>query len=416
MGNTTVKSRSEIRDVVAQGIQDTKIIDVHTHLFPPSFGELCLYGIDELLTYHYLISEAFLWLDIPYESFWKMSKREQADLIWETLFLQNSPVSEAAQGILTILDELNVPVSKNLDDVRRAFDQRDVDEYISRVMHVSNVEEIVMTNDPFDPAERQYWEKGEMGDDRFRSALRLDPLVNDWDHTVALVREMGYEVDERVDRRTVKSLQQFLKDWIEKIHPLYVALSLPHTFTFPERGSSTRILEECLIPICEQYELPMALMVGTKRQVNPDLKLAGDMAGRADMAALENLCRQYPHQKFLVTMLSRENQYELITLSRKFRNLMIFGCWWFLNTPYLVEEITRMRFQLLGNRFIPQHSDCRVFEQLIYKWKHTKHILENLLMEHYEQLLKKGWPVEVSDIRNDIEKLLRGNVLHFINS
>ena len=29
-------------------------IDVHTHILPPTHGALMLYGIDELLTYHYL--------------------------------------------------------------------------------------------------------------------------------------------------------------------------------------------------------------------------------------------------------------------------------------------------------------------------------------------------------------------------
>ena len=33
-----------------------EVIDLHTHLFPPSHGDLMLY-IDELLTYHYLVSE-----------------------------------------------------------------------------------------------------------------------------------------------------------------------------------------------------------------------------------------------------------------------------------------------------------------------------------------------------------------------
>jgi hypothetical protein len=30
-----------------------QVIDVHTHLFPPSHGDLMLWGIDALLTYHY---------------------------------------------------------------------------------------------------------------------------------------------------------------------------------------------------------------------------------------------------------------------------------------------------------------------------------------------------------------------------
>jgi hypothetical protein len=36
-----------------------EVIDLHTHLFPPSHGPLMLWGIDELLTYHYLVAEFF---------------------------------------------------------------------------------------------------------------------------------------------------------------------------------------------------------------------------------------------------------------------------------------------------------------------------------------------------------------------
>ena len=82
--------------------------------------------------------------------------------------------------------------------------------------------------------------------------------------------------------------------------------------------------------------------------------------------------RSNPEIRFLVTFLARENQHELCVAARKFSNLMPFGCWWFLNNPSIVSEITRERFELLGQSFIPQHSDARVLEQLIYKWKHAR--------------------------------------------
>ena len=41
------------------GAVQVQVVDVHTHLFPPSHRDLFLYGIDELLTYHYLIAGAY---------------------------------------------------------------------------------------------------------------------------------------------------------------------------------------------------------------------------------------------------------------------------------------------------------------------------------------------------------------------
>src|SRR2546427_11610733 len=46
---------SAVQDVLAT----TQFIDIHTHLFAPAFGKLGLWGIDELLTYHYLEAEFF---------------------------------------------------------------------------------------------------------------------------------------------------------------------------------------------------------------------------------------------------------------------------------------------------------------------------------------------------------------------
>ena len=100
-------------------MDETPIVDVHTHLFDESFGELLLWGIDELLTYHYLVAEVMRYTDMPYEKFWNMTKKEQADFIWKTLFLERSPISESNRGVLTVLKELGLELStKNLDSYR----------------------------------------------------------------------------------------------------------------------------------------------------------------------------------------------------------------------------------------------------------------------------------------------------------
>ena len=49
-------------EIVGITVAEAGIIDVHTHLCPASFGHLLLRGIDELLTYHYLIAETLRWV------------------------------------------------------------------------------------------------------------------------------------------------------------------------------------------------------------------------------------------------------------------------------------------------------------------------------------------------------------------
>jgi len=156
------------------------------------------------------------------------------------------------------------------------------------------------------------------------------------------------------------------------------------------------------------------MMVGVKRAVNPALQLAGDSVGKWDMDGLDHLCANYPDVKFLVTLLSRENQHELCVAARKFPNLMPFGCWWFLNDPSLIEEITRMRLELLGLSFIPQHSDARILDQLIYKWTHSRAILKRVLLDKYTDTMAAGWPLTRDDVFRDVRRLLSGNFREFV--
>jgi hypothetical protein len=100
--------------------------------------------------------------------------------------------------------------------------------------------------------------------------------------------------------------------------------------------------------------------------------------------------------------------------ARKFANLMPFGCWWFLNNPSIVEEITRERLEMLGTTFIPQHSDARVLEQVIYKWRNTRRTLAPILAASYRLMAEDGRPVTRADIQRDVEKLFRSNFERFV--
>jgi hypothetical protein len=168
-----------------------------------------------------------------------------------------------------------------------------------------------------------------------------------------------------------------------------------------------------VLPVCREFDIPMSLMIGVRYQVNPAIKLAGDGVGKSNLRALENLCREFPQNRFLTSLLSRENQHELCVYARKFANLMPFGCWWFLNNPSIVEEMTRERIEMLGMSFIPQHSDARVLEQVIYKWRNTRRTMAPILAKTYITLSEDGRAVTREDIRQDVQRLFRGNFQGF---
>ena len=113
---------TNLLETVTEELQAAQFIDMHTHLFRPSLGTLGLWGIDELLTYHYLEAELFRSSEITPEQYWSMSKKEQADAIWRTLFVDHLPVSEATRGVVAVLQAFGLPTeSKDLREARAVF-------------------------------------------------------------------------------------------------------------------------------------------------------------------------------------------------------------------------------------------------------------------------------------------------------
>ncbi len=406
----------QLKFVIDKELEKVQVTDVHTHLFPEAFGQMLLFGIDEVLTYHYLIAEFFRNSKMGYEEFFQLPQTKQADLVWQTLFLDRSPVSEAQKGVLTILNKLGLSIeSHSLAEYRQYYRSRTMGQQIDTVFELAGVKEVVMTNDPFDPKERQYWKSGSGKEDqRFKAALRIDPLLMDYANSYKVLQAEGYEVDANLSGESLREVRRFLSDWVERMDALYLAVSLPPDFTITDNSLRTRIIKECVLPVCEEKDIPLALMIGVKKLVNDELGLAGDSVGKSDIRVIEELCTSYPRNKFLVTMLSRENQHELAITARKFRNLMVFGCWWFLNNPSIVREITAMRLETLGLSFVPQHSDARVLEHLIYKWDHSKTIIGQVLREKYEDMMATGWTLTTAQVRKDLEALFQDNFKQFL--
>ncbi len=406
-----------LKETVTRIVNTTPVTDIHSHLYAPVFGDLLLWGVDELLIYHYLIAEALRTdTSLPFDDFWAMSKEEQADFIWQTLFLDHTPYSESRRGVLTSLQRLGLDVSsRNLTSFRKYFNGCNIEDHIDTVFQTANLQAVVMTNDPFDDVERPVWEAGKAVDPRFKAALRIDPLLNDWPHAMSRLKEWGYDVGPDVAAAgTAAEIRRFLSDWVKRIDALYMAVSLPPDFDYPDKSDRSAVIEHCILPVAKEHGIPFAMMIGVKRGVNPALKLAGDGVGAASLAPVERLCAENPDNKFMVTMLARENQHALCVAARKFRNLCLFGCWWFLNNPTLIEEMTRMRFELLGSSVIPQHSDARVLEQVVYKWDHSRAIITKVLIDKYRDLLATGWTLQSDEIARDAAALLGGNFWDFL--
>src|SRR5271170_7819650 len=147
MANNEAIKTDHLHSVVESALRSQSVVDMHTHLYTPKFGTpvpnatgrtdpdgLLLWGVDELVTYHYLVAEVYRYVPatkLPYEQFWKMTKRQQADHIWKYCFVENTPLSEACRGVLTTLNLLGLDSNeKSLDAYRGWFSQQDPSKYI----------------------------------------------------------------------------------------------------------------------------------------------------------------------------------------------------------------------------------------------------------------------------------------------
>ena len=403
---------------IDDALASTPVYDLHTHLYPPGFGPLMLWGVDELLTYHYLIGETVRASGVAYDAFWAMPQPRQAEFVWRTLFVERAPLSEACRGVLTVFNRLGLDVSspstRSLEAFRAFFHQQNPEAYTDHVLKLSNVHTVVMTNDPLDPLERDVWLKGPEGDPRFKAVLRIDPLLLGWPAVGGQLRALEYQAADDLGRESMAELRRYLSDWIERMNAIYVAVSLPPTWAYPDDSPATRVMNEAILPVCRERNLPLAVMIGVTRQANPRLRLAGDSLGRADLSNLHRLCSNNPRNKFMATVLSRENQHELAVAARLQPNLFVFGCWWYVNNPSLIEEITRMRVELLGTDFAPQHSDARVLDQVIYKWDHSRRVIGKVLKDKFCGLSQTGWTVTQQQVRQTMHDYLSGNFERFL--
>ncbi len=134
-------------------INSVEIIDIHTHLFPQNHSNFFLSGADEIFNYHYLTAEYLSSSKYSAISFFKHSKQKRAALVWEYLFVKNTPISEASIGVIKIFKFLKINDYKNKDYffIRKKLKIKTEDHQL--ILKKLNIKKVVMTNNPFNKEE-----------------------------------------------------------------------------------------------------------------------------------------------------------------------------------------------------------------------------------------------------------------------
>jgi hypothetical protein len=68
---------------------------------------------------------------------------------------------------------------------------------------------------------------------------------------------------------------------------------------------------------------------------------------------------------------------------------------------------------MLGTNFTAQHSDARVLEQLIYKWKHARDAISVAVFTQHRKLIQAGWRMTKGEVFEEVRSLLGGSYSAF---
>ncbi len=252
-----------LRATVTRVVQETPVTDLHTHLFPPGFGELMLWGVDELLTYHYLIAETLRVIDLPYADLWRLSKSaagrsDLADVVPGDGPRFPRPTRGVRDDAPATGPRSGRARSGGLSPVLRR--RRPPAGITDLVLKTAGVKEVVMTNDPFDEAERAVWltgvEAGPALSGRAAPGRSAELLAGG-------VREaggLGLRGRGRAGRAyagggaalpgRVERADRRARIWPCRWRP---------AFTLPEESDRARLIEACVLPVARERNLPFAL-------------------------------------------------------------------------------------------------------------------------------------------------------------
>jgi len=358
----------------------TPITDVHTHLYDPCFAGLNRSGLDDLLVQPDLVVETCRVLGRPLGDFQALPTAQQAAQIWQSLFVDNSPLSDSTRAILAVIQGLGLNVNeRNYQSMRQAFPSQAVD----MVLGISGVTRLVMSNDPFHEKERALWQTQPQRDPRFYASLNLDAMVCHWGDNWARMKPWGYKVGP--DFSQVEDISRFLDTWVDRTNPLYCSVSLKGDFS--PAGEPGRIFRKYVIPLCQRRGLALALLEGR---------------GLGALGLVEELCGKYPALKILASFPDRAEHTALLGRARHLPNLLPLG--WMTGLP----------LSRLGNTSLAQHSAATVLEQLVGRWVTFKSVVVEQLVQTYNALESMGYQVEPEQIERDLKDLLGDNFWRFL--
>jgi glucuronate isomerase len=425
----TYFNMSSTRQTILQALRDTRLVDPHSHINPHSPASTTL---ADILGYHYY-TELVHSAGTPkhhIESS-ELSPRELVERLVPGLrhltnTAQHAWLIDICQRFFgfeeEVIDESNwESLYDAAESTMRLADWSDV------VLQKSNVEAVFLTND-FDDNLAGF------DTNTYIPCLRTDDLV---------FHLSKVEVRDRLAVCTGIDLEGSLKsvrDSLEQRFEHFVAhgaracaISLPPDFTpapvsdgraataldailrlgpaadASHKSAMARRVFWTIVELCDQYQLPMDLMIGVNRGVYAEGVHQGrDLYdSRVSLIQYRELFNTFPSVKFPISVLASVTNQELVSYAWIFPNVLTNGHWWYSNTPSFIRRDAAARLEAVPrNKQIGYYSDAYKLEFIAPKFEMYRNILSSILMDDF--VIARGWSEEKAIELG--QQILRGNV------
>ena len=379
------------------------LIDPHSHINPLDASSQ---NLNDILGYHYYTELAHS-AGLPKEQIESADGVELACRLAKQLEYCSNTVQvewlvDLAQTFFGFEDDR--VTSDNIESLfEKAGKVLSQSNWTDQVFEKTNLEAIFLTNDFDDPLEG-------FDTKRYIPCLRTDDLVfkchsEQTRMRIAQCTQIEPTNWARWDAAIEKIFQHFIHHGVRAcaislppnfqptrhgetaIHRAYESM-MAHQLTDSDKKILSHAIFYSIADRCDSYGLPFDLMIGVHRNVYP----AGVHQGRdlydktSSLYQYRDLFNDFPNVVFPVSVLTHNQNQELVSYSWIFPNVVTSGHWWYSNTPAYIEADMAARMEAVpGNKQIGYYSDAYKLEFVLPKFNMYRRQLAKVLAERFVQ-------------------------------
>lgn len=447
---------AEVKSVV----DNYRVIDLQSEF---SYDLSKFYGIDNLLTTNKMIRE-FASTHNTDVDIYKLDKVEQAEIIWDELFVKRTPISDNCIEIISIMK--NIGLEKlmfdfDLNGIRKYFgvngiNSSNIIEYIDKIFDLSGVNYTITSNKIFDKNEIIYLEnrftpkkndivlykknnitekvkithchclqgyplnyniifdngreKNTLWNYLFMCDEQFNKITKRFKNSLnidILLREYNKCLNNGLIKKygfneNTHGVRDYLLYWCHSLRPEFFTMTLENETCYDFLNIDKDWVGS-VSQILNTIIIPLSIELSIPISIKIENTTFIDDCDKYNLNNLYKLCKSFPKCKFMAYFLYEVNYNKLFLLSRELSNLHINGC--FLNNLKLTEENTKNMINVFNLNCSFNYSGSTVLEHFIYKWKQYKKIIIDILIDKYKKLELLGLKISKKNIERDVDDL-----------